>query len=78
MEYCPGGTLADAAKAGLPEDMVRKYTKELLVAIIVLHEHQIVHRDIKGMYTAMYSFTYSLYPQYECTQGCYGIQWSLR
>ena len=48
MEYCPGGTLADAAKAGLPEEMIRKYTKELLIAVNVLHEHDIVHRDIKG------------------------------
>lgn len=48
MEYCPGGTVADAAKQGLPEDMIRKYTKEILVAINFLHEHNIVHRDIKG------------------------------
>ncbi|XP_074644570.1 mitogen-activated protein kinase kinase kinase 4-like isoform X2 [Tubulanus polymorphus] len=48
MEFCDGGTIEEAAKAGLAELLIRKYTKEILVAINVLHERGIVHRDIKG------------------------------
>ncbi|XP_022089854.1 mitogen-activated protein kinase kinase kinase 4-like [Acanthaster planci] len=48
MEYCDEGTIAEVAKAGLPEQMVRCYTQEITVAISFLHEHGIVHRDIKG------------------------------
>ncbi|XP_071800919.1 mitogen-activated protein kinase kinase kinase 4-like [Asterias amurensis] len=48
MEYCDEGTIAEVAKAGLPEEMVRRYAQEITVAISVLHEHGIVHRDIKG------------------------------
>lgn len=48
MEYCDRGTIEDAAKLGLPEHMIRKYTRDILVAIHTLHEHGIVHRDIKG------------------------------
>lgn len=48
MEYCSEGTLADAARLGLSEEMIRRYTRDILVAISVLHEKQVVHRDIKG------------------------------
>ena len=48
MEYCAEGTIEEVAKQGLPEAMVRRYTSELLVAVGVLHDHSIVHRDIKG------------------------------
>lgn len=48
MEYCAEGTIEEVAKQGLPEVMVRKYTAEILIAINVLHENGIVHRDIKG------------------------------
>ncbi len=51
MEYCSGGTLADAARHGLSEEIIRKYTHEVLVAISVLHDKQVVHRDIKGVFT---------------------------
>ena len=48
MEYCDEGTIAEVAKAGLPEDMIRRYTREITIAVSVLHESGIVHRDIKG------------------------------
>ena len=48
MEYCNEGTISDAARNGLPEAMIRRYTKQILVAIDFLHESGIVHRDIKG------------------------------
>ena len=52
MEYCAEGTIEEVAKQGLPEGMVRKYTAEILIAINVLHENGIVHRDIKGTQTS--------------------------
>lgn len=50
MEYCSHGTIEEAARQGLTEYMIRRYTKDILVAIDVLHEHHIIHRDIKGSY----------------------------
>ena len=56
MEYCDRGTLDEVSKQGLPEDLVRRYTKELLIAVQVLHEHGIVHRDIKGIICILHTY----------------------
>ncbi|ENN72954.1 hypothetical protein YQE_10425, partial [Dendroctonus ponderosae] len=51
MEFCAEGTLENLIKAaenGLPELLVRKYTYQLLSGVACLHEHGIVHRDIKS------------------------------
>ena len=45
MEYCDRGTLDEVSRVGLPEHLVRRYTRELLIAVIVLHDHKIVHRE---------------------------------
>lgn len=51
MEFCPEGTLeqlVSSTEAGLPEELIRRYTRQLLEAVAVLHRNGIVHRDIKG------------------------------
>ncbi|UYV80860.1 MAP3K4 [Cordylochernes scorpioides] len=48
MELCNEGSLESAAQANLPETLIRKYTCQLLEAVHTLHEHGIVHRDIKS------------------------------
>lgn len=48
MEYCNEGSLESAVQLNLPEQLVRKYTRQLLEAVNVLHENGIVHRDIKS------------------------------
>jgi len=49
MEYCSHGTIEEVAKQGLTEVVIRRYTKDILTAVDCLHEHNVVHRDIKGI-----------------------------
>lgn len=51
MELCTEGTLESlvaATETGLSEALVRRYTLQLTNAISILHQHAIVHRDIKS------------------------------
>ncbi|KAJ7967971.1 Protein kinase domain [Quillaja saponaria] len=51
MEYMAGGSLADVAEkfgGSLDEEVVRLYTKEILQGLKFLHEHGIVHCDVKS------------------------------
>jgi len=50
LEYVPGGSIASVVhKFGkFGEGLVRAYTRQILVGLMYLHEHQIMHRDIKG------------------------------
>ncbi|KAK7497186.1 hypothetical protein BaRGS_00011480 [Batillaria attramentaria] len=48
MEFCDTGTIEEASKQGLPEYLIRRYTREIVQAVNHLHENSIVHRDIKG------------------------------
>jgi len=50
LEYVPGGSIASIVhKFGkFSEGLVRAYTRQILVGLAYLHEHQIMHRDIKG------------------------------
>ena len=51
MEFCGDQCTLDRISretSGLPEKIVRDYTKSLLKAVETLHENKIMHRDIKG------------------------------
>ncbi|XP_050436636.1 mitogen-activated protein kinase kinase kinase 4 isoform X2 [Adelges cooleyi] len=51
MELCAEGTLESlvaATENGLPEGLIRRFTKQLVSGVDVLHQHAIVHRDIKS------------------------------
>ncbi|KAG8391274.1 hypothetical protein BUALT_Bualt01G0171000 [Buddleja alternifolia] len=47
MEYASGGCLVDRIGQGLPEHIVRRYTKSILTALSHIHKHGYVHCDIK-------------------------------
>lgn len=50
LEFVTGGSLASVIKkfGQLPESLVRLYTYQILEGLAYLHEHNILHRDIKG------------------------------
>lgn len=85
MEYCDEGTLeslATTTETGLPEEIVRKYTRQLLEAVHILHERGIVHRDIKGesyflksliipSATVLVQVVYSIHLEYKWTANAF-------
>ncbi|ESO05545.1 hypothetical protein HELRODRAFT_111085 [Helobdella robusta] len=48
MELCNNGTLEELSKMKLSEGQIKNYSYQILQAIFVLHDHKIVHRDVKG------------------------------
>ena len=50
MDYCADGTIAEVAKLGLPESLIRVYTYQITKAINFLHQSGVIHRDIKGLH----------------------------
>ena len=54
MEYCEDGTIAQISKIGLPEEIIRVYTLQIVKAVRFVHDNGIVHRDIKGEYAPGY------------------------
>jgi serine/threonine-protein kinase 24/25/MST4 len=54
MEFCSGGSCADLMKPGLiAEAEIAVIVKELLQGLMYLHDDGKLHRDIKGMYSAL-------------------------
>lgn len=51
MEFCSGGSCADLLKAGpLAEAEIAIIMRELLLALVYLHDDNKLHRDIKGQF----------------------------
>ena len=49
MEYCPNGSLwSTVAQHPIPAHLVRLYTAQILLAVQYLHQHGLVHRDLKS------------------------------
>lgn len=50
MEYMPGGSLSSLLKqyGPLNENVIKKYTRQILRGLQYLHAHGVVHRDLKG------------------------------
>jgi mitogen-activated protein kinase kinase kinase len=50
LEYIPGGSVSSMLKMYGPfeDELVRNFTKQVLVGLVYLHSKGIIHRDIKG------------------------------
>ncbi|XP_010528879.1 PREDICTED: mitogen-activated protein kinase kinase kinase ANP1 isoform X2 [Tarenaya hassleriana] len=50
LEFVPGGSISSLLEkfGPFPESVVRTYTEQLLLGLEYLHNHGIMHRDIKG------------------------------
>ncbi|KAH8075943.1 MAP kinase kinase kinase [Aureococcus anophagefferens] len=50
-EWVPGGSLSAVAahlRRALDDDVNRRYLEHCLRGLVYLHEHRVVHRDVKG------------------------------
>jgi len=59
LEYCAGGSIAKLLETykRLPENVIRKYTTQILEGLEYLHSHNIIHR---GKFNLNY-FIYIIY-----------------
>ena len=50
MEYAPGGNLADLVndRRRIPNDIIRSYAAEVILALEELHANKIIYRDLKA------------------------------
>lgn len=50
LEFCIGGSIAKMLETykRFPENVIRKYTRQILEGLEYLHSHNVIHGDIKG------------------------------
>lgn len=50
MEFMPTGSIASILKeyGALPEALIRKYTRDIVIGLQYLHSQGVIHRDLKG------------------------------
>ena len=50
LEYVPGGSIASLVQrfGKFEENVIRVYTRQILIGLAYLHSQRVVHRDIKG------------------------------
>lgn len=50
MEFCPGGSVASLLNSfgAFPEPVLAQYTRQIVEGLAYIHEHAVMHRDIKG------------------------------
>ena len=50
LEYIPGGSISSLIQkfGKLDENLIKKFTQQILFGLQYLHKNKIVHRDIKG------------------------------
>ncbi len=58
LEYVPGGSISFIlSKFGaFSEQIVRLYTRQILLGLQYLHSHHIIHRDIIPLFSNMHMF----------------------
>ncbi len=74
-EWVSGGSLEKMLEQfpKLPEKVISKYTLQILIGLQYLHDHNVVHRDIKVCvceYVCVASFNRSSYSSCHCICRC--------
>lgn len=59
MDFCSGGSMRTLMKAGpIDEKYIGVVVRETLMALAYLHNHAIIHRDIKGIILLFFRVIY--------------------
>jgi serine/threonine protein kinase len=75
LEYVPGGSIASMLErfGRFTEDLVRNYTRQLLLGLEYLHGCRIVHRDLKVIFV-LYNMGVLWCALLEYNLGCSGFR----
>ena len=61
MEYFQHGDLYDCLTSPLPEDEAKIITHQLLEGLVVMHENDFTHRDLKPQVISSFQYKISRY-----------------